>query len=94
MVLRAYSIFDKKALCYHPPFFAVTDGSAVRSFSDLANDVATAIGRHPGDYSLWQVAAFDDSSGQFMVVQPSLFVADAAHLVERQKPLFQQEETV
>lgn len=81
MKLRAYSIYDVKALNYHAPFFAHTDGSALRSFADLANDANTTIGRHPTDYSLWCVGEFDDYTGFVTHFAPLVHVADAASLV-------------
>lgn len=87
MQLRSYSVFDNKALCYHAPFFAATDGAAIRSFQELANDLNTTVGRHPGDYSLWCVGTFDDSNGVFHPVLPLIHVSDAIALVARQPSL-------
>jgi len=86
MKLRAYSIYDCKALQYHPPFFAATDGAALRSFSELSNDVNTTVGRHPVDYTLWCVGEYDDNTGQFHPILPLAHVADASALVKVQQP--------
>lgn len=82
MILRAYSIFDTKALQYHPPFYSSTDGAAVRSLSDLANDPNTNIGRHPADYVLYCVGTWDDNKGDFAPVSPLMHVMDAVALVK------------
>ena len=81
MILHAFAIYDRKALTYHAPFFANADGAAVRSFSDLANDSNTTVGRHPGDYVLFRVGAYDDSAGGLLPANPIEHVADAAALV-------------
>lgn len=81
MKLNAYSIFDNKALTYHPPFFTHTDGAAVRMVQDLANDTNTQVGRHPGDYVLYYVGTYDDSNGQMWPEQPLRHVMDAAALL-------------
>lgn len=81
MITHAYCIYDRKGLIYNVPFFAITDGSAVRSFADLANDPQTTIGRHPVDYVLFRVGAFDDSAGMLIPHVPILHVADAASLI-------------
>lgn len=83
MLLRAYSIFDNKALQYHSPFFASTNGAAVRSFTDAANDLNTNIGRHPSDFVLYCVGTYDDAKGQFTQVWPLEHVVDAIALVSR-----------
>lgn len=82
MILRAYSIFDTKALQYHPPFYSSTDGAAVRSLSDLANDANTNIGRHPTDYVLYCVGTWDDNKGTFLPLSPLMHVMDAVALVK------------
>lgn len=84
MKLNAYSIYDRKALQYHPPFFTHTDGAAVRDFKDLANDPATRIGRHPADFVLFLVGIFDDSKGTIETFTPITHVADAQALVAAQ----------
>jgi len=86
MILRAYSIYDNKALIYNPPYFAGTDGAALRSFQEVANDMNTSIGRHPGDYSLWYVGDFDDLHGVLIPVRAA-HVADAVSLIQVQPPL-------
>lgn len=87
MILNAYSIYDRKALQYHPPFFASTDGAAVRSFSDLANDVNTSIGRHPADYVLYCVGTYDDQRGLMLSYDPINHVMDATALLKIESPI-------
>lgn len=87
MILHAYTIYDRKALQYHAPFFAVADGAALRSFMDLANDPQTTVGRHPGDYVLYRCGSYDDASGQLLPVSALDHVSDALPLVRPQHPL-------
>lgn len=90
MLLKAYTIYDSKALQYHSPFYAVSDGAAVRSMTDLANDLNTQVGRHPRDYSLWLCGIYDDNNGHFTPQVPLVHVCDANALVrsEAQPSLF------
>lgn len=90
MILNAYSIYDRKALQYHPPFYASTDGSAARTFSELVNDTNTSIGRHPADYVLYRVGQYDDQKGQLIPISPLDHVMDASALVKITGDLFQQ----
>lgn len=87
MILHAYTIYDRKALQYHSPFFAVADGAALRSFMDLANDPNTSVGRHPGDYVLYRCGAYDDASGSMLPVSALEHVSDALPLVRAQSGL-------
>lgn len=81
MLIRAYSIFDSKALVYHQPFFAPTNGAAVRMLADTANDLSTSIGRHPSDYVLYCVGQYNDQNGEMKPFSPREHVVDAIALV-------------
>ena len=86
MIMFAYTIFDRKSLQYHPPFYAVTPAAAVRSFSELANDASSMIGRHPSDFVLFRCGAFDDQKGELINLSPLEHVADAVSLVSHGTP--------
>lgn len=68
MIRNVYSIFDSKAGIYTPPFHCITDGEAIRAFSDAANSKDHYVGRHPGDYTLMKIGTFDDQSGHYQRV--------------------------
>lgn len=86
MIINAYAIRDKKALTYAPPYFQATDGLAVRVFGDLCNDRNTTVGRHPSDFSLFRVGAYNDASGMLIPIDPE-FVIEALSLVADQAQL-------
>lgn len=88
MITNAYAIYDRKGLIYHPPFWAATDGLAVRMLQDTVNDPNTTLSRHPGDYVLYRVGAYDDASGSLLPVTAIQHVADALALVTTQPPIF------
>lgn len=81
MLVRCYSVYDRKTLAYHPPYYAPTDGSAVRSLSDAMQDPNTSFHRHPADYVLYYIGTFDDQSGQMMAQVPAQHVVDCITLV-------------
>lgn len=85
MTLNGYCIYDRKAGIYHAPWFAVSDGAAVRSFADLANDPNTTVGRHPTDYVLFRCSTFDDANGSVLSISPIHHVSDANTLVRHNK---------
>ena len=87
MKTYAYCVYDRKSLIYNTPFFAVSDGAAVRSFRDLANDLSTTVGRHPGDFVLYRVGTFDDAIG-CMLPDTAVHIADAQALVDPKPDLF------
>lgn len=66
MRLLAFAVFDVKAECYMRPFFAETVGLALRSFRDIVNDGSSPFAKHPEDYTLFKIGAFDTSLGSFV----------------------------
>ncbi len=66
MKLNMYSIFDQATGLYSRPFFTQSDGEAIRSFSDIAVDADHPIGKHPGDYTLFRLGIFDDTTGKLI----------------------------
>lgn len=87
MQLYGYSIFDNKALVYGVPFFAPTDGFAIRTFGDLAGDTGTTVGRHPSDFSLFCVGTYDDQKGTLAALSPLRHVVDAVAVLTVQPSL-------
>ena len=63
--LVAFSIFDSKAGVYGRPFFFQSAGVAMRVFGDMVNDANEPVARHPEDYTLFQLATWDEDSGKF-----------------------------
>lgn len=92
MLLRAYSIFDRKSLVYNTPFFTHTNAAAVRMLSDLVNDAGTNIGRHPADYVLYCIGHYSDQDAGLSPFAPLEHVVDAVALVRQAPaPLFDKE---
>lgn len=81
MKTNAYSIYDRKTLTYHLPFFQTTDGAAVRAFVDLCNDKDTGPGRHPVDYVLFRIGTYDDQLGLMVAETPLVHIKDGSAAV-------------
>lgn len=62
MMLKMYAIRDNKADVFFTPFFSQNNATALRIFTDLANDQSTSIAKHPMDYELFEIGDFDDGS--------------------------------
>jgi len=60
-----FTVYDEKAEIFLPPFFVPTIGLATRAFSDCINTPDHQFGKHPADYSLFQLGAFDDGDASF-----------------------------
>lgn len=71
MITKVFSVFDTKLACYGTPFFMLTRGAAIRTFSDLSNDEKSSINKHPHDYCLFELGEFDDVKGEIIPCVPT-----------------------
>ena len=59
------SILDHATGAYSRPVFVPTEAAAIRSFRDEVNrdDASNDLFRHSGDFDLFRIGTFDDSTG-------------------------------
>lgn len=69
--MNAYSIYDSKTNAFSTPFFTVNNATALRSFSDLANDPNSQIAKHAEDFSLHYIGSFNDDTGELIPDKPT-----------------------
>ena len=76
--MRIFTVYDTKAAIYGQPFYAVTDGIALRMFSDAVNNSApdNALNRYPEDFTLYYIGEFDDATGSVTGNLTPMFVAN------------------
>lgn len=66
MKLNVYSLFDRAALTYGHPFYALNDAVAIRNFRDaVLRRESSMLRDHPDDFELRHIASFDDEKGSF-----------------------------
>lgn len=69
MIKKVFSICDEKAHAWLQPFFFETTGLAIRAITDCVNDPNHSFNRHAADYTLFQIAQFDDHTAEFEEVK-------------------------
>lgn len=69
--LKLYTVYDKKTQTYDKPFTAKTHGEAERMFGTAAKDTETLLGRHPEDFSLWNIGSFNPYTGELETQKPN-----------------------
>ncbi len=67
---NVFTVHDSKAQAYLPPFYLPEIGMAIRVFSDCVNSADHQFGKHPSDYTLFDLGVFNDNTG-LMVLFPS-----------------------
>lgn len=60
MLHKLFTVYDEKAEVFLPPFFVPTLGIALRAFTDAINSDSHQFGKHPSDYTLFELGSFDD----------------------------------
>ena len=84
MKLKIYGIYDSAAAAYLPPFFTHNEQLATRSFIDSANNPESTFGRHPADFTLFELGNFDDQAGEFELNHAPIRIANALELLSHQ----------
>lgn len=77
------SLYDKVAQAYMQPFFVPALGIAFRNLSDeiVRGGEGNMLASHPGDFVLYQLATFDDETGEFICEGFPLKVCEVSSLV-------------
>lgn len=83
MNLVVIAIRDTGAGVYNQPNVVVSRGAAIRSFRDLVNDPSTPFSKHPKDYHLCVIGAYDDNTGELTPCKQEL-IARGEDMVDRE----------
>ena len=65
-------------------------GQAMRAFEDTVNDVTTQFGKHPEDFTLFEIGTFDDQTCTFDLYKTNISLAKAIELVSQPNPHAEQ----
>lgn len=74
------SVRDSKAGVFNQPFFSRTLGEAERNFAELVKDPKSFVAKYPDDYDLYQVAEYDDQTGQVIPLDTPKHIVKAVSL--------------
>ena len=66
------------------PFFEQAKGLAIRAFADLVNDPSTVVGKHPQDFTLFEIGNFDQDNGE-IIVQDKRSIGNGVEFLELKK---------
>lgn len=67
MKTELFCIYDAKAKFYNKPFNFPNTQTAMRMFTDLANDPNSEICKHPEDYTMFHLGSYDDEQAKITV---------------------------
>ena len=70
MKLAVFAIFDQAIEAYMKPFFAQSEGQAVRMFEDEVRNEASPLFAHPEHYMLFRIGNYYDGEGRLEPLLP------------------------
>lgn len=82
-MLNIFSIYDKKAVQYHQPFYAGNKGLALRMFQEIVEDQKTSISKYPADFSIWILGDYNEQTGEIHPKKMPEFLDEACNFVSR-----------
>lgn len=84
--MKTFAIYDSKAEAYLTPFFQKTAGLAIRAFQQAANDAQHDFSRFAADYTLFEIASYDENTGVITPHKAQINLGLALALQEQQPP--------
>jgi len=72
MILGVYAVYDSGIAAWMAPLYMRNKGEALRWWQEICNNPESKCGKHPTDFTLFEIGSWDDATCKF-----SLFDAPA-----------------
>lgn len=86
--MKVYTVYDAISESFSPPMINRTRGEAIRSFTDEVNNPQSRLNAHAKDYTLFEIADWDETTATiepFQAPFPVITALEAKQVEE--KPL-------
>lgn len=81
MLFGVFAIYDSAISTWRPPVYARNKGEILRLFVDSVNNPQTDYGKHPADYTLFELGTFDDDKCFFDLFKAPVKLGTALEFV-------------
>lgn len=81
MLIAIFSVYDSKAEAYLQPFYSQNAGTAIRAMIQAAMDPEHNFHKFASDYTLFEIGAFNDSTGELVNLEAKKSYGNALTLV-------------
>jgi hypothetical protein len=81
--LKVFSVYDSKVEAYLQPFFLRSRGEAVRAFTDACRDPKTQFAQYPADFTLFEIADYDDVDGSLLPHSVKVSLGSSLELISK-----------
>lgn len=85
MKLKMFAVLDKKALYYGAPVCFHNKAEALRGFTENASDPNSLVSKYPADFSIWEIADYNQQTGVVTPLLNPIFLEEALNLVSKPK---------
>lgn len=82
MILKIVAVRDAAVDAFMTPIFVHHVGAAIRQFGDEVKKPNSAFSGHPGDFELFELGEFDDSTGSATMLPMPRSISRGADFVE------------
>lgn len=72
---KVIAVYDKKTGLYGQPFTVRHNGEAIREWDLVRKDTNTKFGKNPEDFDLFQIAEYNDETGEMAPLKPAIHLA-------------------
>lgn len=87
MIKKLFTVYDDKAESYMDPFCAQTKATALRDFTEVANNPESKISQHASDFHLIYLGEWDAHAGKFFAANPKVAMASALEVKTPKAPI-------
>lgn len=66
MLKKIFTVYDSKSQVFGNLIIEITTASGQRVFTDAVNQEESAFARHAGDYTLFEIGTWNDTTGEII----------------------------
>ncbi len=85
--MQIYTVYDSKAEAYHQPIFSHNKATAIRSFTQAANEKGAEFQIHAEDYTLFEIEHWDEQTGTITPHDAKISLGSANEYVKNEGQL-------
>ncbi len=84
MVLKMFTIYDRKTCIHHPPSFCHNAGHAMRFYMEIFR-ADNVFNKFPADFQIFEIGCFDDQSAALVSLDSPHLICSGTELVKEKE---------
>lgn len=83
MLFKVFAIYDSAIQAWKPPMFCRAKGEMMRWWMEMVQNVQTDLGKHPADYTLFELGTWEDDKNKFDLYKAPVSLGTAIEFVKK-----------